>query len=108
MTMGLSMRMSIRLAMECSVCRQILDDHKRDVTAIEAAIFGAASYAVCCACGMEVVERHDRNYRKRWRRWRVEHVVSWPRCACGPIMRSLGEVGVRCKLPRELHAELAS
>lgn len=68
---NLELRPTFRLRMvrECSVCRQEMNEERARKEQIVAAIFGNAAYAVCCCCGQQVLDRKDRNYRYRWRRW---------------------------------------
>ncbi len=59
----------ISLAMTCKVCQEIVDDEKRSTTAVIAALFGAAPFSICPACGQEPANHHDQNYRRRVKRF---------------------------------------
>ncbi len=62
------MRLELRLALECPVCRRHIDSALVQETRVRAAIEGHVAYGVC-RCGMEVPHpgNKDRNYRRRWR-----------------------------------------
>lgn len=63
------MRLQLRLTQQCSVCRNNRDEQAAMDTAVEARLFGAKAYRICCACGQEVVQFESPNYRARFRRW---------------------------------------
>jgi hypothetical protein len=69
--LGLSLGQSLelRLALECTVCRQYLDSDKIADDVTEVALYGKLAYAQCPSCRRIVADRHDRNYRARVRRF---------------------------------------
>jgi hypothetical protein len=68
MSLQLEQKHNLLLAMECPVCRTLIDTG--DDTAVEVKIFGAKKYGVCCNCGTEIPHPLNtcKNYRARWRR----------------------------------------
>jgi hypothetical protein len=64
--MTLGMGLSIRQAMECRVCKRLVDSDDVTDTAIEAALFGAVPLAICPGCG-QAVGRQTVAYKRRAR-----------------------------------------
>lgn len=64
--------------LECRVCRQAIIDERVGGTAVDAAFYGFAAFAVCVCCKQEAPDLHDRNYRARFRRYvrRLERVTA--------------------------------
>lgn len=63
-------RMSLRLALTCSVCQREMDDEQARSDLIRAKLFGAAKYSICCNCGQEMPrEEQSSQYRRRWTLW---------------------------------------
>lgn len=62
------MKLELRLALECPVCLNLMDDAERDETAKEAALFGAIRFAICPCCGRKA-NLKSAGYRVRARRW---------------------------------------
>jgi hypothetical protein len=58
-----------RMGFECRLCRQFIEDERRERTMVMAMLFGFAPYAVCPCCYQEPEDKYDRNYRARVRRF---------------------------------------
>ncbi len=67
--MMLSMGMGLRLGLKCTVCYQWRDEARAQATSVAVALFGAKGYAVCPCCEQPAPDQHDRNYRRRVRRF---------------------------------------
>jgi hypothetical protein len=58
----------MRQVLICSVCNQEITREKRDQTAKEVLLFGAAAFGVCCCC-LQAIPRWlfgDEDYHGRW------------------------------------------
>lgn len=66
---GLQCRLATRL--ECSVCKQPIDDEEVHEGEVMGILFGHRKYALCCCCHQQVDPSTARNrgYRDRWDRW---------------------------------------
>jgi len=71
MGMSKSMAPRIYLTLECSMCKQYMDDEKAEHDVMMAQFFGCKKYAVCLNCKQEVSEADQTlSYKQRWtRRW---------------------------------------
>jgi hypothetical protein len=63
LTISLMHHPRMTLIMECSICKQPVDDE--DQTAVQVRLFGAKQYSICIGCGQEVANP-DRPYKTRW------------------------------------------
>ena len=79
--MCLGMRCTLRQTLEltCSVCGQAMGEEKARKLEPAMITFGHAAYAICCCCRQEVLDRKDRNYRCRWRRWAKKLAKATPK-----------------------------
>jgi hypothetical protein len=91
---GFSLRIQQRMAFECRVCRQLIDDDRVWSTVVSAMLFGFAPYAVCPSCFQEPTDRNDRNYRRRFRKYiskpfRVPSLIDGERIVspCGRVFK---------------------
>ncbi len=71
MSLSLGCRLRICQWQTCRCCRQVLDSDARDRVAVDVAFYGAVALAICPQCRQQVDEQqlHDRNYRRRARRF---------------------------------------
>lgn len=60
---------TLRTLQSCRVCLQYRDEDEAKRAAVEVALFGRGAYAVCPSCGQKADDAHDRNYRRRVRRF---------------------------------------
>lgn len=69
MRLGLGIQPNVVLALECTVCQQLLDFDKQAEDMTCAALFGAKTYAVCSGCLQQVAPStaDDPDYQRRWR-----------------------------------------
>lgn len=63
----LSLGPSLRLALRCAVCDQIMDVDQRDEDQTVAALVGAVPYALCPGCLQLAPNKDDPGYRRRAR-----------------------------------------
>ena len=68
-SMSLSMAPSLRQTIECTCCRQEIDDEKQQTGRLGFMLYGAAPYAICVLCHQEVPkEKQHRHYKARYRK----------------------------------------
>lgn len=56
----------------CTVCRQSIETYLSERDRANVLILGGP-YALCLCCHQAAPDPGDRNYRRRFRRWRARH-----------------------------------
>lgn len=71
----MNISLSLRLAVRCTVCRQLISTEDQRETAFNATLYGSVPYAVCVSCGQTVDEtkRNNIRYQRRYDRFLSEN-----------------------------------
>ena len=67
--MGMSCSLRLVQRFRCGVCRQLLNEERAASDVVNAALFGAARYSLCCLCKQEKKAPWTAAYKRRWDAW---------------------------------------
>lgn len=62
------MGLQLRMAQECSCCRELIDEEEASDNYAVILLYGSAKYGVCVGCFRSIPGPWGRNYKARWNR----------------------------------------
>ncbi len=69
LSMELMQQPTLRLLLQCKLCRQYIGDKDVKNASVQSQLFGNKAYSVCPSCGQEVSGYKEQNYKARVRRF---------------------------------------